>query len=121
MRISDWSSDVCSSDLMRNRLAECMWNDAGIVRDKAGLERAAVQLDELCKELLTLGVADGDRAYNLTWQDWLNLDSLLHVSQAIVQAALAREDSRGAHFREDHPDVHDLEKDRKSTRLNSSH
>src|SRR5690606_32761646 len=94
---------------LRERLAECMWTDAGIVRDKAGLERAAAQLQVLHQELLGAGVADDDRAYNLTWHDWLNLDSLLHVSQAIVHAALAREDSRGAHFREDFPDVHDLE------------
>ncbi len=94
---------------LRERLAEVMWNDAGIVRDKAGLERAAAQLKVLHQELLASGVADGERAYNLTWQDWLNLDSLIHVSQAIVHAALAREDSRGAHFREDFPDVRDLE------------
>lgn len=94
---------------LRERLADCMWDDAGIVRDKAGLERAAARLDALQAELLTVGVADGNRAYNLTWQDWLNLDSLLHVSKAIVHAALAREDSRGAHFREDYPEVRDLE------------
>ena len=94
---------------LRERLADCMWDDAGIVRDKAGLERAAARLETLRDELLEVGVADGNRAYNLTWQDWLNLDSLLHVSKAIVHAALAREDSRGAHFREDYPEVRDLE------------
>ncbi len=94
---------------LRERLADCMWDDAGIVRDKAGLERAAARLETLQDELLEVGVADGNRAYNLTWQDWLNLDSLLHVSKAIVHAALAREDSRGAHFREDYPEVRDLE------------
>jgi fumarate reductase flavoprotein subunit len=95
--------------LLRERLADCMWNDAGIVRDKAGLERAAKTLEELHEELRRTGVADGNRAFNLTWHDWLNIDSLLYVSKAIVHAALAREDSRGAHFREDYPDVHDLE------------
>src|SRR5690606_16904171 len=43
---------------LRERLAECMWNDAGIVRDKAGLERVAAQLEALHQELLTVGVAD---------------------------------------------------------------
>jgi fumarate reductase flavoprotein subunit len=94
---------------LRERLAECMWDDAGVMREEAGLKRAAGTLESLHQELLSIGVADGDRAYNLTWQDWLNLDSLLLVSKAIVHAALAREDSRGAHFREDFPDVHDLE------------
>ncbi len=94
---------------VRERLWDCMWDDAGIVRDEAGLKRAAATLDALHQELESIGVADGNRAYNLTWHDWLNLDSLIHVSKAIVSAALAREDSRGAHFREDYPDVRDLE------------
>jgi fumarate reductase flavoprotein subunit len=39
----------------------------------------------------------------MTWHDWLNLKSLLLVSRAIVVASLAREESRGAHWREDFP------------------
>ncbi|TEA77967.1 FAD-binding protein [Allopusillimonas ginsengisoli] len=94
---------------LRERLAECMWNDAGIVRDQAGLRRAAAELEVLHEALLNTGLEDSNRAFNLTWQDWLNIDSLIHVSKAIVHAALAREDSRGAHFREDFPEVRDLE------------
>ena len=45
---------------------------------------------------------------NLTWHDWLNLKNLVLVSRSIAAAALAREDSRGAHFREDFPDTSDL-------------
>ncbi|HEY4999540.1 MAG TPA: hypothetical protein VII36_10360, partial [Usitatibacter sp.] len=41
--------------------------------------------------------------YNLTWHDWLNLESLIAVSGSICAAAAAREESRGAHFREDFP------------------
>ena len=50
----------------------------------------------------------GDRAYNLTWHDWLNLESLIDISEVITRAAEAREDSRGAHFREDFPETGDL-------------
>ncbi|HEX5092631.1 MAG TPA: succinate dehydrogenase/fumarate reductase flavoprotein subunit, partial [Burkholderiales bacterium] len=56
------------------------------------------------------GIADANRAFNLTWHDWLNLKSLTAVSRVIAQAALAREDSRGAHFREDFPGAGDLER-----------
>ncbi len=41
-------------------------------------------------------------------RDWLNLQSLVTVSRVIATAALAREDSRGAHFREDFPEPGDL-------------
>ena len=57
------------------------------------------------QELLATGLADGDRAFNLTWHDWMNLESLIAVSKVITRASLAREDSRGAHFREDFPEI----------------
>ncbi|MDM9558247.1 L-aspartate oxidase [Bordetella petrii] len=94
---------------LRERLSSIMWDDAGIVRDAAGLNRALAALAGLREELDHVGVADTGRAFNMTWHDWLNLDSLVHVSEAIVRAALAREDSRGAHFRADFPEARDLE------------
>jgi len=40
-------------------------------------------------------------AFNLTWHDWLNMRSLCDVSDVIAKAGIARENSRGAHYRED--------------------
>ncbi len=80
-----------------------MWDDVGIVRDAASLARAETALDELEAELDETGVAEANLAFNLTWHDWLNLKSLLLVSKSIRFAAVAREDSRGAHFRADFP------------------
>jgi fumarate reductase flavoprotein subunit len=54
-------------------------------------------------------VASESLAFNLTWHDWLNMQSLCDISEVIAHAALARENSRGAHFREDFPDAGDLE------------
>ncbi len=93
---------------VREALYEVMWNDVGILRDAAGLTRARSRLAELRAELDTAGVDASDLRYNLTWHDWLNLSSLLTVSAAICAAALEREDSRGAHFREDFPQAGEL-------------
>jgi fumarate reductase flavoprotein subunit len=93
---------------VREGLYQVMWEDVGILRDAAGLARAAGRLVELEAQLATLGVAEADLRYNLSWHDWLNLANLLSVSRAICAAAAAREDSRGAHFREDHPATGDL-------------
>jgi fumarate reductase flavoprotein subunit len=89
-----------------------MWDDVGIVRDAASLARSAGMLDELEAELDASGVDSGNLAFNLTWHDWLNLKNLILVSKSIRFAAVAREDSRGAHFRSDFPEVRDLENSR---------
>ncbi|MFD0935217.1 succinate dehydrogenase/fumarate reductase flavoprotein subunit, partial [Methylobacterium trifolii] len=74
----------------------------------AGLARAAAALDGLAEAVAGAGVPDGDRRYDLTWMDRLNLENLVLVSQTICAAAAARTDSRGAHFREDFPETSDL-------------
>lgn len=89
---------------IREALYAVMWDDVGIMRNETGLRRATEELTRLESELDRTGVADGDRTFNLTWHDWLNLKSLLLVSRAVTAAALRRENSRGAHFREDYPE-----------------
>jgi fumarate reductase flavoprotein subunit len=90
---------------VREALYACMWDDVGILRDAQGLQRGLATLAQLDAELSRIGVADSQRVYNLTWHDWLNLKSLIAVSRVVATAALAREDSRGAHFREDFPET----------------
>jgi fumarate reductase flavoprotein subunit len=97
---------------LREKLYTLMWDDVGIIRDAAGLARAEGALDDLEAELDATGLADGGRAFNLTWHDWINLKNLLLVSKAIRFAAMAREDSRGAHYRSDFPEVRDLDHSR---------
>ncbi|MCX7369684.1 MAG: FAD-binding protein [Alphaproteobacteria bacterium] len=92
---------------LRDALQEMMWDKAGILRDAAGLAEATSALDALEAELDASGVDGANRAFNLTWHDWLNLKSLLLVSRAIVVASQAREESRGAHWREDFPQTND--------------
>jgi len=95
-------------EAIREELYRAMWEDAGIVRDAASLGRAQSSLQEIRARLIATGIHGGDLRYNLTWHDWLNLASLVEVSAAICTAAQARTDSRGAHFREDHPEAGEL-------------
>jgi fumarate reductase flavoprotein subunit len=92
-----------SLEPLRERLHEMMWEKVGIIREAAGLRSALSELDAIASELESSGIADANRAFNLTWHDWLNLKSLTEVARIIAQAALAREDSRGAHYRDDFP------------------
>jgi fumarate reductase flavoprotein subunit len=97
---------------IREKLYELMWEDAGIIRDAASLKRAVAGLDELEAELDATGVDATNLAYNLTWHDWMNMKNLILVSRAVIAAAEAREDSRGAHFRTDFPETRDVENSR---------
>jgi fumarate reductase flavoprotein subunit len=99
-------------EAIRERLFDVMWDEVGILRTADGLARGLEALDELDGALEAAGVADRSRAFNLTWHDWLNLKNLVLVSKAIAAAALARTDSRGAHFREDFPTASDLARSR---------
>ena len=94
---------------IRDRLLDLMWDGVGVLRDASGLEQAQTQLKALKSELLASGLADANRVFALSWHDWLNLHSLIEVSEVIAAAALSRENSRGAHFREDFPEVGSLE------------
>jgi len=95
---------------IREKLYDTMWRDAGIVRNAGSLARSAAALDALAGALesYSLPAAGRQRAYNLTWHDWLNLGSLVRVSRAIVRAAQARKNSRGAHYRDDFPETGEL-------------
>jgi len=99
-----------SGDLnaLRERLLDLMWDDVGVIRDAAKLDRAAEKLSDLEAELMETGIPDTGRVFNLTWHDWLNLRSLVETSRVIALAAKRRENSRGAHFRSDFPEPGDL-------------
>jgi succinate dehydrogenase/fumarate reductase flavoprotein subunit len=49
--------------------------------------------------------ASGGRAFNLTWQQALDMRNMLAASELIARSAFMREDSRGAHYREDFPET----------------
>ncbi len=93
---------------LRDALSRTMWDQIGVLRTKDGIQAGLDALVQHSAALRQVGVKDGDRRYNLSWHDWLNLESLLTISEVIGTAAMARDDSRGAHFREDYPDTSDL-------------
>ncbi len=93
---------------LRESLWQTMWEDVGVLRCREGLERGRSRIESCASELRQRGLVDGDRAFDLAWHAWLDLESLMEVSRVIALAALGREDSRGAHYREDFPHTSDL-------------
>ncbi len=93
---------------LRERLMDQMWSDVGIIRSREGLERGLAEILALRHELHDTGIGNRDLRFNLQWHDWLNLENLLDISEGICRAAISRENSRGAHYREDFPYAGDL-------------
>ncbi|MFL6449751.1 MAG: fumarate reductase/succinate dehydrogenase flavoprotein subunit [Bryobacteraceae bacterium] len=84
-------------------LQESMQDLVGIVRTRSEMERALEVIEQLWTRAGRVGVP-GHRQYNNGWHTAMDLRNLLIVSEAITRAALFREESRGAQFREDFPD-----------------
>jgi fumarate reductase flavoprotein subunit len=98
-----------SLEPLREGLFDLMWDKVGIIRDLAPMQEALSALDGIEAELDAYTLSDHQRGFNLSWHDWMNLKSLVDASRVITRAALAREDSRGAHFRADFPEAGSLE------------
>jgi succinate dehydrogenase/fumarate reductase flavoprotein subunit len=85
------------------QLQHVMWNDVGLVRTAAGMTRALGRIRALRAEAGDGLILPDDRAFNLALLDWFELCAALLVAESVTLAALAREESRGAHQREDFP------------------
>ena len=88
---------------IQHELQEMMQELVGIVRQEAEMRRAIKGITALKERARRVGVT-GNREYNPGWHTALDLQHLLTVSEAITLAALERKESRGGHFRDDHPD-----------------
>jgi L-aspartate oxidase len=83
-------------DQLIGQIQDLMWNDVGVVRTRAGLQRAVKTLEELAPKVAHPKTRRGYEAANM------------HLSAlAVARSALAREESRGSHYRMESPDHDD--------------
>lgn len=75
----------------------------GIKRDKEGLSSTLNALREMKKDLKNMGVGDKAKEYNTNLIEFLEFKNMLELGELVLISALAREESRGAHFRIDYP------------------
>jgi succinate dehydrogenase / fumarate reductase flavoprotein subunit len=88
---------------VQRRLQESMQDLVGIVRREDEMRRALAEIDVLRERAAGVAVT-GNREYNPGWHTALELRNMLTVAEAVTRCALERTESRGAHFREDHPE-----------------
>ena len=87
-------------------LKEAMWEGRGVTRDRNGLLRTRDKLEELTEKAADTTIP-GPQEANYAWQEALDLSNQLEVARVMVESALVREESRGSHFRSDHPEQDD--------------
>jgi succinate dehydrogenase / fumarate reductase flavoprotein subunit len=83
-------------------LQNTMQDLVGIVRVEAEMKQALEKIQTLKERASKVGVSS-HREYNPGWHTALDLNNLLTVSEAITISAIERKESRGGHFRDDHP------------------
>lgn len=93
----DVQAEVTAPGELRRRLSALMWENAGPVRREEGLKAAAAELEVIRSDLNNLPLNEG------SWRDILELENLLLTAHLVTRAARDRKESRGCHYRADHP------------------
>ncbi len=91
------------SFLIRDEMKTLMTSRVGIFREGSGLLAAREKIQELKKRFLKTGLKQKNLAFGYEFVQHWELEGMLHLAETIVEGALAREESRGSHFRVDHP------------------
>jgi len=88
---------------LRAALQRTMDANAQVFRTAESLSQALADVKELQRRYADVHVQDKSRQYNLDLLEAVELGFLLDLAEVVVEGALAREESRGGHFREDFP------------------
>ena len=96
-----------STEAAKNAIRETLWKNVGIERSSEGLQQALAQLQKI-------GADFGIHPYSplslhTTDSAFCETVNMLNVALMITQSALARMESRGAHYRADFPEQDDTD------------
>jgi len=88
---------------LRDEMKSLMTYQVGIFRKESDLQMAKEKIKELKRRLHHVGMKQKGLAFNYEFIQYWELEGMLHLAEVIVEGALAREESRGSHFRIDYP------------------
>jgi fumarate reductase (CoM/CoB) subunit A len=95
---------------IKERIKSVMWSYLGPVRDKDGMEKAITALKDIqSNDLPRLSLQYRDLKYNRERVEAVEAGFMVKTALMIAQSALAREESRGSHYRSDFPVTNDKE------------
>ncbi|WP_281951840.1 FAD-dependent oxidoreductase [Nitrosophilus kaiyonis] len=91
----------------REFLSKIFYANVGVFRNEMGLKGVLSAVRQMQRELLFMGISDKSTVYNTNLIDFIEFGNMLELSEAILVGAISRNESRGAHFREDFPNRDD--------------
>jgi succinate dehydrogenase / fumarate reductase flavoprotein subunit/fumarate reductase flavoprotein subunit len=87
---------------IRDEMKNLMWEKVGLVRTGKQMEEAIGRLDELAQDVDRARVENRQLVrYNMEWNNIIDVTNSIAVCTMVAYSALHREESRGAHYRED--------------------
>jgi len=92
---------------LRDEMRAMMTSHVGIFRRESDLLAAREKVRELKERVRRVGLKQKTLAFNHELIQYLEVEGMIHLSEVIVEGALARKESRGSHFRLDYPDRDD--------------
>jgi fumarate reductase (CoM/CoB) subunit A len=94
----------------RKQVQALAWTNVGLIRNRDGLEETLRAFAGMRESVLNrLQVTGRTRTVNREWMEAIELENMLDVGDAMATAALARTETRGAHYRQDYPERNDVE------------
>ena len=105
IRLNRWENSTQGESVndIRQELKKAMQIDFSVFRTREVMEEGIKKLKELRERLQTATLTDKSKVFNTARVEALELDNLMAVAIATAVSALSREESRGAHSREDFP------------------
>ena len=88
---------------LRHELQQSMTDNAGVFRTEETLAAQVKEIRSLRERYKNIRIADKSKIFNTELQEAIEFGHMLDYSMFIVESALARKESRGAHYREDFP------------------
>lgn len=112
----NWHTQLALLEALRQKIPRLMWQDAGICREREGMDAATAQVENWQQEFAALPLSqfllnlpptqpvnfispDAERQLRL----WAEIHNLLDVAYLILKSAAFRTESRGGHYRLDYP------------------
>ncbi|MFA5454512.1 MAG: FAD-dependent oxidoreductase [Sulfurimonas sp.] len=102
--IKGYTNEINFYEMQRD-LGELFYRYVGIKREKNLLHSVLDKVREMKTLLPKMGVGDKAKEYNTNLIEFLEFKSMLEISELILISAIGRDESRGAHFRTDAPEM----------------